>query len=245
MSSLLEPTSLLAANRTTKKMRRNHRSLSFKPLRRIGRMKASKKQLTLRRIPLCDSDEEGGRSDRRRKFIGEQRRRDCMSTAFLIVQYWEGGAPTGQRVAQGGDEGQCPLVGNTLFDHMYEREGGGRNKRVEPPLEGTCGSRRVDSPGRIHGDLLVEKASMKLRNLWPDDESTSLSITIGQALLRSVNVYPHSRLPIGLLNHDHVGNSINLEEKKRSSLADGLLAKIEALALRKLAMFEWDPLFSP
>ncbi|GJT67990.1 hypothetical protein Tco_1019470 [Tanacetum coccineum] len=31
-------------------------------------------------------------------------------------------------------------------------------------------------------------------------------------------------------------------EKKRSSLADGLLAKIEALALRKLAMFEWDPL---
>ncbi|GJV62936.1 hypothetical protein Tco_1473764 [Tanacetum coccineum] len=99
--------------------------------------------------------------------------------------------------------------------------------------------------GWIHGDLLVEKASMKLRNLWPDDESTSLSITIGQALLRSVNVYPHSRLPIGLLNHDHVGNSINLEEKKRSSLADGLLAKIEALALRKLAMFEWDPLFSP
>ncbi|GKB77188.1 hypothetical protein Tco_0944083 [Tanacetum coccineum] len=73
---LAEPTSLLAANRTTKKMRRNHRSLSFKPLRRIGRMKASKKQLTLRRIPLCDSDEEGGRSDRRRKFIGEQRRRD-------------------------------------------------------------------------------------------------------------------------------------------------------------------------
>lgn len=29
---------------------------------------------------------------------------------------------------------------------------------------------------RIHGDLLVEKASMKLRNLWPDDESTSLSM---------------------------------------------------------------------
>ncbi|GJY05517.1 NADH dehydrogenase subunit 6 [Tanacetum coccineum] len=57
-------------------MRRNHRSLSFKPLRRIGRMMARKNKLTLRRIPLCDSDEEGGRSDRRRKFLGEQRRRD-------------------------------------------------------------------------------------------------------------------------------------------------------------------------
>ncbi|GJZ86344.1 retrovirus-related pol polyprotein from transposon TNT 1-94 [Tanacetum coccineum] len=73
---LAEPTSLLAANRTIKKMRRNHRSLSFKPLRRIGRMMARKNKLTLRRIPLCDSDEEGGRSDRRRKFLGEQRRRD-------------------------------------------------------------------------------------------------------------------------------------------------------------------------
>ncbi|GJX55176.1 hypothetical protein Tco_0285073 [Tanacetum coccineum] len=35
------------------------------------------------------------------------------------------------------------------------------------------------------------------------------------------------------------------EEKKQSFLTDGLLAKIEALALRKLAMFKWDPLFSP
>lgn len=29
---------------------------------------------------------------------------------------------------------------------------------------------------KIHDDLFVEKASMKLRNFWPDDESIRLSM---------------------------------------------------------------------
>ncbi|GKF66513.1 hypothetical protein Tco_0193030, partial [Tanacetum coccineum] len=67
-------------------MRRNHQSLSFKPLRRIGRMKASKKQLTLQRIPLCDSKEEGGSIGSCGESCRMRNRRD----------WWVGDAPLDQ-----------------------------------------------------------------------------------------------------------------------------------------------------
>ncbi|GJU03811.1 hypothetical protein Tco_1114149 [Tanacetum coccineum] len=132
---LAEPTSLLAANRTTKKMRRNHRSLSFKPLRRIGRMKASKKQLTLRRIPLCDSDEEGGSG--------------ASSSSPVMIATVSGHF----------GESSCRMrnrrdwwVGDAPLDQSRHEQ------RVNHRYEGTCGSLRVDprEPGisfafELHG----------------------------------------------------------------------------------------------
>nr|GFB12537.1 hypothetical protein [Tanacetum cinerariifolium] len=51
---------------------------------------------------------------------------------------------------------------------------------------------------------------MPERHVSPTSCDAMLTSRIGQALLRFVIVYPHSRIPFGLLNRDHVGNSINL-----------------------------------
>ncbi|GJR95893.1 hypothetical protein Tco_0268067 [Tanacetum coccineum] len=206
---LAEPTSLLAANRTTKKMRRNHRSLSFKPLRRIGRMKASKKQLTLRRIPLCDSDEEGGSG--------------ASSSSPVMIATVSGHF----------GESSCRMrnrrdwwVGDAPLDQSRHEQ------RVNHRYEGTCGSLRVDprekpsSPPKTENPASIDSIGIGSKR-WSSLVSHLLALSFMGSFLMMVK------------------EASRREEKKRSSLADGLLAKIEALALRKLAMFEWDPLFSP